>query len=180
MWLVAAVSSTSLAIGAAGTTSLAFLAGTILGGQALVSPQDLGVLPAVVGLPAYTLAGRVLIDGFAGLVLERHRLTAARPQHRAHPLRVPNLADSPTSDPPAPAARRTSRSASRLTARQLEVTLLLRDGLRQTEIAVCLGISLRQVERLLGTARQRVAARTTSELVAMLCNGELAATKHVR
>ena len=60
-----------------------------------------------------------------------------------------------------------------MTARQLQVTLLLRDGLRQTEIASCLGISVRQVERLLGAARERVGAITTNELVAMLASGAL-------
>jgi DNA-binding CsgD family transcriptional regulator len=64
-------------------------------------------------------------------------------------------------------------SASRLTTRQLEVTLLLRDGLRQTEIAACLGISVRQVERLLASARERVDAATTTQLVAMLATGAL-------
>jgi DNA-binding CsgD family transcriptional regulator len=54
------------------------------------------------------------------------------------------------------------------------VLLLLRDGLRQTEIAACLGISTRQVERLLAAARQRVGAATTSQLAAMLASGALA------
>ena len=130
------------------------------------------------GLPAYTLVGRVLVDGFAGLVLGRRRLIVAERQQTPSPLRVPNLAASAAASPPheasPPAAQRTPRSTSRLTARQLQVTLLLRDGLRQTEIASCLGISVRQVERLLGAARERVGALTTSELVAMLASGALA------
>jgi DNA-binding CsgD family transcriptional regulator len=175
LWIVAAVSSTWLAVGAAAMTAVAFLAGTILGGQALLGPQDSGVLPTAVGLPAYTLVGRVLIDGFAGLVLGR-RLIVAERQQAPSPLRVPNLAASAASpaEAPPPAAQRTPRSTSPLTARQLQVTLLLRDGLRQTEIASCLGISVRQVERLLGAARARAGATTTSELVAMLASGALA------
>jgi DNA-binding CsgD family transcriptional regulator len=55
-----------------------------------------------------------------------------------------------------------------LTARQLEVVVLLRDGLRQDEIARCLSISPRQVERLVADARARVKATTTAALVAML------------
>jgi len=178
LWIVAAVSSMTLAIGAAVATSLAFLAGTVLGGQALVGPEDPGVLPAVVGLPVYTLVGRVLIDGFAGLVLERHRLIAAAEPEASRPLKVPNLAPTPpaTVRESRPPARRAARPASRLTARQLEVTLLLCDGLRQTEIAACLGISQRQVERLLGAARERVGATTTTQLVAMLAGGALAST----
>lgn len=178
LWIVAAVSSTSLAVGAAAVTGLAFLAGTILAGQALLGPQDSGVLPTAVGLPAYTLIVRVLVDGFAGLVLGRHARIVAELQQPQSPLRVPNLAasssDMPVQASSPPAARRAPRSASRLTTRQLQVTLLLRDGLRQTEIAACLGISVRQVERLLRAARERVGASTTSELVAMLASGALA------
>lgn len=175
VWITALVSSTSLAVGAATVTGLAYLAGTVLGGQALMDSQDSGVLPTAVGIPAYTIVVRVLIDGFAGLVLGRHRLALAG-QHTPRPRRVPNLA-GPASTwrarEPRPASRGAPRAASRLTSRQLEVALLLRDGLRQTEIAVCLGISVRQVERLLGAARQRAGAGTTSELVALLAAGAL-------
>jgi len=111
-------------------------------------------------------------------VLGRRRLIVAERQQTPSPLRVPNLAASaaagPAHEASPPAAQRTPLSTSRLTARQLQVTLLLRDGLRQTEIAGCLGISVRQVERLLGAARERAGATTTSELVAMLASGALA------
>ena len=153
LWIVATLSCTRLAFGAAAATAIAFVA-----------------------LPTYTLVGRVLIDGFARLVLADHHLTLE--QQMRPPLRVVNLATSPppaSAPPTAPAAAapRRRRPASRLTARQLEVTLLLRDGLRQTEIAACLGISARQVERHLAAARQRVHAATTTQLVAMLANGAL-------
>jgi DNA-binding CsgD family transcriptional regulator len=172
LWVVSTLSSTPLAVAAAVATATAFAGGTLLGGQALATAGDLGALPATFALPAYTLLGRVLVDGFAGLVLGRHRL-AAEPG-RPPPLRVAAFAGtSPTSSP----ARRRTRPASRLTARQLEVTLLLRDGLRQTEIAACLGISVRQVERLLLAARERVDAATTTQLVAMLAAGTLSAER---
>jgi LuxR family quorum sensing-dependent transcriptional regulator len=61
-----------------------------------------------------------------------------------------------------------------LTARQLQVVLLAHDGLRQAEIAACLGISARQVERHLEQARKRAKAATTAQLVAMLVGGRLA------
>ncbi len=48
------------------------------------------------------------------------------------------------------------------------MALLVRDGLNQSEAAACLGISRRQVERLLGEARARAGAATTSHLMAML------------
>jgi DNA-binding CsgD family transcriptional regulator len=176
LWIVAVLSSTPLAMGAAIVTATAWVVGTTLGGQALIGPGDLGILPATVALPTYTLVGLVLIDGFAGLVLGRHHPALELGPPTPPPLRVPNLAAATTpSVPAAPATRasRRSRPASRLTARQLEVTLLLRDGLRQTEIAACLGISVRQVERLIAAARERVHAATTTQLVAMLASGTL-------
>jgi DNA-binding CsgD family transcriptional regulator len=75
--------------------------------------------------------------------------------------------------------RRASRDPSRpscLTVRQLEAVLLARDGLKQAEIAVSLGISPRQVERLLSEARARAGAATTSQLVAMVVTDHLVAT----
>ena len=182
LWVVATLSSTPLAFAAAVATAAAFVTGTLLGGQALATAGDLGALPATFALLAYTLLGRVLVDGFAGLVLGRHRLagSSAPPP----PVRVPAFACAPAAASPPPAtsstsgpARRRPRPASRLTARQLEVTLLLRDGLRQTEIAACLGISVRQVERLLLAARERVDAATTTQLVAMLAAGTLSAER---
>ncbi len=180
LWVVATLSSTPLALAAAGATATAFVGGTLLGGQALAGAGDLGVLPATFALPAYTLVGRVLVDGFAGLVLGRYR-RALEPARLA-PIRVqafvsPGPARRPGRAAPATRARGRLRPASRLTARQLEVTLLLRDGLRQVEVAACLGISVRQVERLLAGARERVGATTTTQLVAMLAAGALGASR---
>ena len=75
LWIVATLSCTRLAFGAAAATAIAFVAGTILAGQALIGPGDLGIVPATVALPTYTLVSRVLIDGFARLVLTDHHLT---------------------------------------------------------------------------------------------------------
>ncbi len=65
------------------------------------------------------------------------------------------------------------RSPGPLTPRQLEAALLIRDGLNQAETAASLGISRRQVERLLAEARERAGAATTSQLVAMLVQAGL-------
>jgi hypothetical protein len=51
--------------------------------------------------------------------------------------------------------------------------LLVRDGLHHDEIASCLSVSRRQVERLVEQARSRVGAATTSELVGTLVDGRL-------
>ena len=86
-------------------------------------------------------------------------LRPTAPVRRAVPLR-------PTVTAPA--------LGSPLTPRQLQVALLIRDGLNQSEAAASLGISRRQVERLLGEARERAGASTTSHLVAMLVHAGLA------
>jgi DNA-binding CsgD family transcriptional regulator len=54
----------------------------------------------------------------------------------------------------------------RLTARQLQVVALLADGLRYADIAACLSISVRQVERHVANAIARAGVRTANELVA--------------
>lgn len=175
-WITALVSSRLLAVGFAAVIGLAYLGGTIVGGQPLLSLHNSGVLPTAVGIPAYTLVAVVLIDGFAGLALGRRPRIGVAHQHKTYALRVPNLAGQATAEPTRsspPPAKRTVRSASRLTARQLQVVLLLCDGLHQTEIAACLGISVRQVERHVGAARERVGALTTNQLVVMLVSGAL-------
>ena len=174
LWMVAVVSSTRLALAAGTVTALGYLVGTLIGGEALIHAGNTGVLPAAVSLLADTLIARLVVETFARFTLRMHQLeqTAASP-----PLRVPNVAPistshSQASEPPLAGSSRTNRG-SRLTARQLEVVLLVRDGLRQSEIALCLGISPRQVERHLHEARIRVGAATTSQLVVMLVTGDL-------
>ena len=71
------------------------------------------------------------------------------------------------------ATARRQDTGSRLTARQLEVALLLRGGLRYAEIAERLGITPRQVARLAAQARERARAGTSSHLVALLAQGRL-------
>jgi DNA-binding CsgD family transcriptional regulator len=175
LWIVAVVSSTRLALAAAAVTALAYLVGTLIGGEALIHAGDTGVFPATLALLADTLIARLVVETFARFTLRMHQLeqTAASP-----PLWVPNLASASSSHsqapkpPPATDPVHPVRS-SRLTARQLEVVLLVRDGLRQSEIALCLGISPRQVERHLHDARIRVGAATTSQLAVMLVTGGL-------
>ena len=177
LWLVATLSSTGLTIGAAIVTAAAFVAGTVLGEQPLIGAGDLGVLPATIALPTYSLVGVILINAFVRLVLEGRHSPPETEQQPLPPRRVTNLA-TPRAARTAPStalttAPRWQPARSRLTARQLEITLLLRDGLRQTEIADCLGITARQVERHIAAARQRVHASTTTHLVAMLASGAL-------
>lgn len=176
LWVIATVSSSAAAITAAFATAAAYLAGTLIGGQPLIDHSDAGILSAAVALPANTLVARVIVEVVARFVLRLSRLEQT-PTPR-EPVRVTNMA--PTPGGLAPRRRSpeylpsSAERLSRLTARQLEVALLTRDGLLRGEIAVCLGISPRQVERLLHDARVRVGAANANELVAMLVTGRLA------
>lgn len=124
------------------------------------------------------VATRGVIAGLTRFVLELNRFQTPAADVPP-PLKVPNVTDAvPTRATRGRAVRRIRgllpHARSRLTVRQLEVVLLLRDGLRQGEIAACLAISKRQVERHLADAQRRVAAKTPAELVAMLVQGGLA------
>jgi DNA-binding CsgD family transcriptional regulator len=72
--------------------------------------------------------------------------------------------------------RRDASRACRLTPRQLQAALLAGAGLKHSEIAITLGISSRQVQRLLGQARKRTGAASTAHLVAMLASDDLVAS----
>jgi DNA-binding CsgD family transcriptional regulator len=192
--LVAAVSSLRLSLAAAVLSAAGYVAGTVIAGGAIIRGGQAGILAGAVGFVAYTLVGSFVCEAFARFVLGFERLERlerleerqpaeghgdgeprrvasvvlaqdASPRHAA-PLSAPAAAPAraPT---PGPAGHRAGSSLS-LTPRQLEVALLVRDGLNQSETAASLGISRRQVERLLGEARARAGAATTSHLMAML------------
>lgn len=177
LWVIAFVSSTPVALTAALITAGAYIAGTLAGGEALVHHGDAGILAAAIALAANTLVGRFVAELFVRFILFLHQLEhdiAPRPQR---PAIVPNLAKRSSealSTLRTPSRRASADRLTKLTSRELEVALLLRDGLSHTEIAVALGITTRQVERLLMRARERAGAQTPGELLAMLVNGKLA------
>ena len=178
LWVIAAVSSTSLSFTAATVTAGAYLAGTALGGEPLVHNGDAEILGAAVALPGNILIGRLVAEVFARFVLRLHQLerraeTPAPPR----PVRVvagPDIADNPAMPRTAPSGtQKRRRPLAHLTSRELKVLLLVRDGLLQAEIALALGVSTRQVERLLASARSRTGTATTSQLVAKLVTEQL-------
>jgi DNA-binding CsgD family transcriptional regulator len=177
LWVIAAVSSTGLSLAAATLTSAAYIAGTLLGGEPLIQGSNAGILGAAVALPANILVGRLVAEVFARFVLRLHQLERRTPPPPS-PVRIANIsaAAAPRDTPgPAPArTRRGRRRLTRLTSRELEALLLVRDGLLHAEIALALGISSRQVERLLASARTRTNTATTSQLVAALVTDQLA------
>jgi DNA-binding CsgD family transcriptional regulator len=61
---------------------------------------------------------------------------------------------------------RLSGAPVRLTPRQHDAVLLASRGLRHAEVATCLGVSARQVARLLAQARGVNRCATTAELIA--------------
>jgi DNA-binding CsgD family transcriptional regulator len=173
LWAVATVSSTVRTVTASVATALAYLAGTLLGGEPLIDHGNAVILTSAVALIANTLLGRLLVEAFASFVLRMHAQAPAAAPRPVHADVQPTPAAPGSSNPMRQAVRPQRDRTSRLTARQLEVASLTRDGLRRGEIAVCLGISPRQVERLLHDACERVGAANATELVAMLVTGAL-------
>lgn len=178
-WLIAAVSSTTLSVTAAAVVAGAYLAGTALAGQPLVHHADAETLGAAIALPGNILIGRLVAETFARFILRLHQLerqaqTPAPPRH----VRV-TVGHAPAdyharARPASPPQRKPRRPAGSLTSRELEALLLVRDGLHHNEIALALGISTRQVERLLASARTRTGTTTTSQLIAKLVTEQLA------
>jgi DNA-binding CsgD family transcriptional regulator len=143
-----------------------------------------------IGYPLWTAAFGLGSDRLAAHVM---RLNTERVAPRSPPRRVPTWT---TPQPPAPEPSPTTpeplmptppplaqhaepRDAppgrlARLTARQLQVVALLVDGLRYRDIAACLSISVRQVERHVTHAVDRSGARNTYELVALAITEGLA------
>jgi DNA-binding CsgD family transcriptional regulator len=70
-------------------------------------------------------------------------------------------------DTPTPGAGDDGAATGRLTARQLQVVALLADGLRYREVAACLSISARQVQRHVAQAAARLGVHGAYELTAV-------------
>jgi DNA-binding CsgD family transcriptional regulator len=179
LWFVAlaCIAATSVLASRRQTMSLALLAsgsyilGTLLPGASLITQHDPGRIAAAAGLTLDGLLCVAVVEWLARFVLRLHKLELEAIARVQPPLYVGNVGATKQSEPTT--RQSPPRGVSRLTARQLEVVVLLRDGLRQDEIAECLSISARQVERLVADARARVDAHTTAGLVALLVSGGL-------
>lgn len=130
---------------------------------------DLDETPAVsviglwIGFGFWTAAFALIPDRLTAYVLRLNALHGAAAAGERAPLRVRAtvIGDEPAAHPPAEEG-----ALRRLTARQLQVVALLADGLRYEEVAACLAISRRQVERHVRLACDRLGVRTTAQLVA--------------
>lgn len=162
----------------AGAANIAcYAADLALHAESLTPQDDLTYPTAMAGFFTNGLLAAAFIGWLARFVLTLHRFQADAYQPQS-PMRVharPSARGGAAASRPGPQTAPTvkRRHGHALTARQLEVALLVRDGLHYAEIAACLAISRGQVENLIGQAKRRVGAKTTSELIAMLVQDRL-------
>ena len=124
-----------------------------------------------IGYPFWATVFSVITDRMAGYLLQ---LNAIRAEPSSRPVRVAAWTTEASVSPAAegePGVASTPAKADvevldGLTARQLQVVALLADGLRYREIAACLAISERQVERHVANAVSRLGVRSVNQLVA--------------
>lgn len=142
------------------------------------------VVPGAAGYFMYALLVGILGDRFARLTLHLNTIDTP-PLHP--PLQVPNLASTATPDEPkdkpvqSSAEQTVARARpgptggplAKLTARQLQVVLLLAEGLRANEIAERLGIRPKTVYAYVHQATRRTRARNRNELVALTADAGL-------
>jgi DNA-binding CsgD family transcriptional regulator len=159
------------------------LAGHLAAGD-LGDTHAVDIIGLWIGYPLWIVAVATVADRLVAQVL---RLNAPPPPDaaREQPRRVPAWSPGPPGAPAAPAAdvavttaagagpppaaedERRDVTTRRLTARQLQVVALLADGLRQREVASCLSISERQVQRHIADSVSRLGLRNAYELAAV-------------
>jgi len=133
-----------------------------------------------IGYIYWCSACAIFTDRFAAYVLQLNKPTSPPklPPRRVHPsqpsatadprTRVAKTAQTPPTeadgtDPDTPG----DSAIGNLTARQLQVVALLADGRRYDEIAACLAISERQVQRHVSNATGRLGLRNANHLTAV-------------
>jgi DNA-binding CsgD family transcriptional regulator len=156
---------------AAGVVAAGYLVGVELHGGSVFSSGDSRPVTEFLGLPLWTATAGGLVEWLARFILrlnrsQRHTAPVQDDSETARPPRTDAGGKAKHSDALAVAAEHPAAHIPDLTARQLEVVLLLRDGLHYDEVAAVLGISVRQVQKHTAAARERLHARTTGEVVA--------------
>ncbi len=136
-----------------------------------------------IGYPLWVAAVCILTDRFVAHLLRLSAAVAPQPS-RQPPRRVQawttdsaRTGHAEEDAVPTPPRRDHAHATSdddpagavteRLTARQIQVAALLADGLRHREIAACLSISPRQVQRHIADAVRRLGLRNPYELAAV-------------
>lgn len=127
------------------------------------------------GYFVWALVSSGLAEAFVRMTMRLSRIPPATNDDQG-PLRVRNLAGDAAIASATPTSSRQSsesgegappRAASCLTARQLQVVVLLADGLQADAIALRLGISTSTVYRYVERAKERAGVMTRSELVSL-------------
>lgn len=156
------------------------LAGHVVAGDLHETPA-VAVIGLWIGYPLWVGTIALVTDR---LVTEVLRTLAARAAHtdRAPPRRVRTWTESPArtaaSERDRVAVGARESSTGRLTARQIQVVALLADGMRYRQIADCLSISVRQVERHVADGIARAGVRNATQLVAVaVSDGTVLATR---
>ena len=160
---------------------LANLSAHLIAGDLTQTPT-VAIIGLWVGYPFWSATFSVIGDRFAAYVL-RMQTTGSPPRDPPQRVQAWVTEDAAPSDPAATAdedhaaevlappatviATSHELLLGRLTARQLQVVALLVDGLLYREVAACLAITERQVQRHVANAVARTGVRTTNELIAL-------------
>lgn len=183
--LGAATGTRRASIAAGATLAVATVGSALLAGYTPTELGELGELDVIVGgalgITLWSWLLWALLDRLADFALSLNRVGSRPP--RPPPVRVENLggvppaAHSPVASPnpsegPDGTANHDIRSDHRstlgLTARQLEVALLLAEDYSTGEIAAALGISPRTVYRHVEQSKDRAGAATREQLAALI------------
>ena len=167
-----------LAVPGIATPRRVLLAAAVIAGIGLALPQltsghgNLGGPIAVIVPP---LLFWLIVDRIAGFALRLHQRLESRGQTSPHIPATgdePNSAASPRTTPDDTERRVLSAphvitvDGVHLTSRQLQVILLVCEGLTHRKIGACLQIGIAQVGRHLKKSREHVGVATDAELVA--------------
>jgi DNA-binding NarL/FixJ family response regulator len=180
--LAAAAANLRWTTACAGILGIAELVGDQVWGDPIFSLTNAIAANQIIGAVSYlvwALVAAVAVDRLARFVLRLNRAVATQPPEP--PVRVASkLGEEPAARHGAPLALPrpaleegakldlSSEVSRRLTARQLQVAVLLRDGLRHEEIARALAITERTVRRHAADAIKRLGVANARELVAVL------------
>lgn len=151
---------------------LANLVAHMIAGDLTETPP-VAIIGLWIGLVFWTATFGLMTDRLAIALM---RIAVSAPSTPSRPVRVAawtpggaaagDASESPplTAEGDEPAA---TVGVGRLTARQIQVVVLLADGLRYRDIAACLSISEGQVQRHASNARARLCVASVGELVAL-------------
>lgn len=174
----AVVGSRRLALSVAAAVVVARLAIETTAPDTVGGRMDIGQQAfEAVALLTWALLASVLVNRFVGFVLAFNTMLppeAVRSRSDSGPRpapRRPSIAQRANGgQAPAGTGRRVE---AELTPRQLQVALLLAEGMKRGEIASRLGISIRTVDQHLSDIKERLGVRTRTGIVAELCRARL-------